>query len=328
MLITAESLFMTCRNYGGVLTDMILQVFFLIAGLAVLVKGADFFVDGASDLAAKFKIPQLVIGLTVVAMGTSMPEAAVSISGVLKGSADITVGNVLGSNILNILIILGLSAIFAPLPVGKSTLKIDMPFLIGISVLLIIQGLDGTVSLADGIIQIAVFALYLTYLLITAKKNHDNNTESCEIRHKLWQTALLTVMGLVMVIVGSNMAVDAAAVIASALGMSERFIGLTIVALGTSLPELCTSVSAARKGKTDIAIGNIVGSNIFNILFVIGISALISPIPFSSAFTFDGIIAAASAAVLPLLCIRSKKLKRWHGALLLAGYGVYFAVII
>lgn len=307
--------------------DMVLQVLLLAAGLAVLVKGADFFVDGASELAAKFKIPQLIIGLTVVAMGTSMPEAAVSISGVLKGSTDITIGNVLGSNILNILIILGLSAVVAPLPVGKPTLKIDMPFLIGVSALLLIQGLDGTISIVDGIIQAAIFALYLTYLLVTAKKNKDKNSESYEIRHKLWQIILLTAGGLVMVIAGSNAAVDAAAAIASALGMSERFIGLTIVALGTSLPELCTSVSAARKGKADIAIGNIVGSNIFNILFVVGISALISPIAFSPSFIFDGIIAAAAAAVLLLLCLWSKRLKRWHGAVLLTGYGIYFTVI-
>lgn len=311
--------------------EMVLQVLILAAGLTLLVKGADFFVAGASELAARLKIPQLIIGLTVVAMGTSAPEAAVSISGVIKGSADITVGNVLGSNILNVLIILGLSAVITPLAVGKSTIKYEIPFLTGITALMYVQGLDGEVSRIDGIVQLILFGLYLAYLIVSAKKSRDGNTEENKVKHKGWQLILLTLGGLGMIIFGSSLAVDSASAIALALGMSERFVGLTIVALGTSLPELFTSVTAARRGNADIAIGNIVGSNIFNILFVVGISSVIMPVPFSSAFGFDCIIAAASAVMLLLFCVigkGGKMLKRWQGAVLLIGYAAYFGCII
>lgn len=314
--------------------EMLLQVLLLAAGFTMLVKGADLFVDNASALAAKFRIPQLVIGLTVVAMGTSMPEAAVSISAALKGNADITIGNIIGSNILNILIILGLSAVIMPLAVGKTTIRYEMPFLAGITALLFVQGLDGTVSLTDGIVLVVLFISYLIYLLIIAKKNQEKqkaageNEDGHVRQRKLWQVVVFTAAGLVIVVYGSTVAVDAASAIARLLGMSERFIGLTIVALGTSLPELCTSVSAAGKGNSDIAIGNIVGSCIFNILFVIGISALVTPVPFASAFRFDSIISGAAALFLLLSCSKDLKLKRWHGAVMLAGYAVYFLYIL
>ncbi len=310
--------------------EIIMWVLILAAGLILLVKGADLFVAGASDLAARLGVTQLVIGLTVVAMGTSMPEAAVSISAVIKGNADITIGNVVGSNILNILIILGLSAVIAPLAVGKSTIRYELPFLIGVSIVLILQGLDGKVSLGDGIVQVLLFGLYLAYLFMTAGKGgaEAKKEEAGGKKRKVWQISLLCVLGLAMTVAGSSMAVDAACGIAEKLGMSERFIGLTIVALGTSLPELVTSVTAARKGKSDIAIGNIVGSNIFNILFVVGISALIHPVAFKADFRFDGAVSVAAALLLTLFCAKDKKLKRWHGALLLAGYAVYFAVIL
>ncbi len=311
--------------------EMCLQVLLLTAGFTMLVKGADLFVDGASDLAARFHIPQLVIGLTVVAMGTSMPEAAVSISAALKGSADITIGNIVGSNILNILIILGLSAVVTPLAVGQTTIRYEMPFLAGITALLFVQGLDGTIRFVDGIVLVLLFILYLLYLLFMAKKDAgtkdaDENGEPVQQRN-LWTILFFTFAGLGIVVAGSTIAVDAASAIARILGMSERFIGLTIVALGTSLPELCTSVSAAVKGNSDIAIGNIVGSCIFNILFVIGLSALVTPVPFAAAFRFDCIIAGAAAIFLLVCCIKDKKLKRWHGAVMLAGYAVYFLTI-
>ncbi len=312
--------------------EMLLQVLLLAAGFTMLVKGADLFVDGASALAAKFHIPQLVIGLTVVAMGTSMPEAAVSISAALKGNADITIGNIVGSNILNILIILGLSAVIMPLAVGKSTIRYEMPFLAGITVLLFVQGLDGTVSLIDGVVLVVLFIAYLLYLLVMAKKDHEKQNAGGEEENaqqrKLWQILLFTIAGLGIVVFGSTVAVDAASAIARILGMSERFIGLTIVALGTSLPELCTSVSAAGKGNSDIAIGNIVGSCIFNILFVIGLSALVTPVPFAPAFRFDSIVSGAAALLLLLCCIKDLKLKRWHGVVMLMGYAVYFVYLI
>lgn len=312
--------------------EMLLQVLLLAAGFTMLVKGADLFVDGASALATKFHIPQLVIGLTVVAMGTSMPEAAVSISAALKGSADITIGNILGSNILNILVILGLSAVVMPLAVGRTTIRYEMPFLAGITALLFVQGLDGTVSLIDGAVLVALFIAYLLYLLAMAKKDHENQKpgrEDANIQQRqLWQILFFTIAGLGIVVLGSTVAVDAASAIARILGMSERFIGLTIVALGTSLPELCTSVSAAGKGNSDIAIGNIVGSCVFNILFVIGLSALVTPVSFAPAFRFDSIVSGAAALFLLLCCIKELKLKRWHGGVMLAGYAVYFLYLL
>ena len=307
--------------------EMLLQIVLLALGFVMLVKGANWFVDGASNIAAKFKIPQLVIGLTIVAMGTSSPEAAVSITAALHGNAEITIGNVMGSNILNILLILGLSASISRLAVAKSTVWIEIPFLLLVSGLLYVQGLDGTISLLDGAIQLLLFAAYLTYLLIMAKKFPDENPKTPK-QMKLWKAILATVGGLTMVIVGSDLAVDASTTIARIMGLSERFIGLTVVALGTSLPELFTSAAAARKGNADIAIGNIVGSNVFNTLFVVGLSALITPVPFAADFLFDTVIAAGAALLLWVCCMKDKSLKRWHGVLMLLGYASYFAVII
>lgn len=318
--------------------EIILWMLVLAAGLILLVKGADLFVDGACELAARLGISQLVIGLTVVAMGTSMPEAAVSISAVIKENAEITIGNVVGSNILNILIILGLSAVIIPLSVEKSTIRYELPFLTAVSILLLLQGLDGEIGLLDGMIQVVLFGVYLACLFAQARKNPKGNEKEDGKENKkeaankqvrnVWQLILLCILGLVMTVAGSSLAVDAASEIAVKLGMSQRLIGLTIVALGTSLPELVTSVTAAKKGKPDIAIGNIVGSNIFNILFVVGISALIHPVTFAEDFRFDSIVSGAAALLLILFCVKDKKLKRWQGILLLAGYGLYFLAIL
>ena len=308
--------------------ELAISCLLLAAGFTALVKGADFFVEGSSSIAGRLGIPQLVIGLTVVAMGTSAPEAAVSITAALKGSADITIGNIVGSNILNILIILGLTAAITPIAVARSTVKTDMPFMLIITLALLIMGLDGYVDFLDGVILTVLFAAYLTYLFIAAKKGKigDNNGEVK--KYKLWQAILAGLGGLAMIVLGSHAAVNAASDIARAFGMSERFIGLTIVALGTSLPELFTSVSAARKGNADIAIGNIVGSNIFNILFVVGISALIIPVPFSQKFIIDTAAALAAGALLLVCCIAGKgSLKRYGGIIMLLGYALYFAFL-
>ncbi len=306
---------------------MLLQFLLLAVGFVMLVKGADWFVDGASGIAEKFRIPPLIIGLTIVAMGTSAPEAAVSITATLKGTADITVGNIVGSNILNVLVILGLSAVITPLAVGKSTVRYELPFLIGITVLLLLLGLDGTVSLTDGLILLLFFALYLAYLFVMAKKGMAEIEES-DKHLKLWQALLATAVGLALVIYGSDLTVDAASAIARMLGLSERFIGLTIVALGTSLPELVTSVTAARKGSADIAIGNIVGSNVFNILFVVGLSSLVRPVPFAANFRVDLLVALAAVVFLLLASFRKRKLSRVDGAIMLAGYAAYFVYLI
>lgn len=306
--------------------EIFLQIILLFVGFAMLIKGADWFVDGSSGIATKFKIPQLVIGLTIVAMGTSAPEAAVSIAAALKGNADITIGNIVGSNILNILIILGVSALITPLAVAKSTIKVEIPFMIAVTLLLLWMGYNGTVSLLEGIILLVVFLVYLGYLFLLAK-NDKNKDEETVNDVSVWKSLMWTVIGLVLIVYGSNVTVDAATKIAQIVGLSERFIGLTIVALGTSLPELFTSVSAARKGNADIAIGNIVGSNIFNILFVIGISSVIVPVPFANGFRFDTIIAVAAAILLLLCSLKDKKLKRWSGILMLLSYAAYFVAI-
>ncbi len=307
--------------------NIILQLLLLALGFFMLVKGADWFVDGACNIAERFHIPQLVIGLTIVAMGTSAPEAAVSITAASKGVADITIGNILGSNIVNVLVILGLSAAIVPLAVAKSTVFVEMPFLICISVLLYLLGLDGTITFADGVILTLCFLLYLGYLLYSAIK-HPAQDEPESKHMKLWQALLALVVGIGLIILGSNFAVDAATAIARIIGLSERLIGLTIVAVGTSLPELFTSVTAARKGNVDIAIGNIVGSNIFNILFVVGLSSLITPVPFASAFLFDSLVSIGVVVFLLLACVRTRKLARWSGYVMLAAYFAYLLYLM
>ncbi len=306
--------------------EILLQLLLLAIGFVLLVKGADWFVDGTSGIATRLKIPQLVIGLTIVAMGTSAPEAAVSITAALKGSAEITIGNIVGSNILNIFIILGLSALVTPLAVAKSTIKIDIPVVIAITGILVGMGYDGTVTLLEGLLLLVIFASYIGYLMYVAFKERKENDE--EVKDiSIAKACIWTLVGLCLIVLGSDVAVDAATNIAKILGLSERFIGLTIVALGTSLPELFTSVSAAKKGNADIAIGNIVGSNIFNILFVVGLSAMVIPVPFAKGFRFDAIVSAIAAVLLLLCVLKDKKLNRWAGVLMLLSYAVYFAII-
>ena len=292
-------------------------------------KGADWFVEGASGIADKFGIPQLVIGLTIVAIGTSLPEAAVSIAAALEGSADITIGNVVGSNIMNVLVILGLTSVICAIPVQKSTVKYEIPFVIIVTVVLGLLGLfDYTVSRLDGILLWVLMAVYMIYLLKMARKGINSEEEKKEKKMPLWKMLLMVVVGAVMIVYGSDVTVDAATKLATIFGMSERFIGLTIVALGTSLPELVTSVTAAVKGKTDIAMGNIVGSNIFNILFVVGTTAVITPVVYSKNFLVDSLIAVGAVVLLLLCVIRKKKLTRLGGIIMLLGYAAYFIYLI
>ena len=304
-----------------------IQSLLLVVGFVMLVKGADWFVDGSSSLARRFGIPQLVIGLTIVAMGTSAPEAAVSIAAALKGNADITIGNIVGSNILNILIILGVSSLLTNLEVAKSTIRAEIPFMLVITAVLMLQGRDGVVGLGNGLVLLLLFAVYLAYLFRMAMKNRETVEEEV-VQRPLWRNLAMTGIGLVLIVWGSNVTVDAATALARIFGMSERFIGLTIVALGTSLPELFTSVNAARKGNADIAIGNIVGSNIFNILFVVGLSGLITPVPFADLFVIDTLVAMAAAAVLGGFCMKKGKLVTWHGVVMLVGYGAYLGWLL
>ncbi|MCI8773849.1 MAG: calcium/sodium antiporter [Lachnospiraceae bacterium] len=309
--------------------NVAVQLLFLVIGFVMLVKGADWFVEGASKVAEKFGIPQLVIGLTIVAIGTSLPEAAVSTSAALKGSAEITIGNVVGSNILNILLILGITSVISPLAVQKSTIKYELPMVIGATVLLAALGLfDGTIGRIDGVILLAGMVLYLLYLLRMARKGQavaeEQEKEQADKSDGMFKLILLILIGGVMIVWGSDITVDAATELARIFGMSERLIGLTIVAFGTSLPELVTSATAAIKGKADIAVGNIVGSNLFNILFVVGIAATITPVIYQSAFLVDTIVCVATAVLLWVCVLRKQKLERHGGAILLACYVGYF----
>ena len=312
--------------------QIILQIAILALGFVFLVKGADWFVDGAASIATKFGIPQLIIGLTIVAMGTSAPEAAVSITAAAGGNADITIGNVVGSNILNIFVILGLTALVNPVVVQKSSLIVDIPVVIGITAMIFVMGLDGSISRFDAVIMLIVLASYLVYLIWDAKRSKalglETNEDSEEIKNlSLPKSLIFTVIGLALIVAGSNCVVEGATFIAEKAGLSERFIGLTIVALGTSLPELFTSVTAAMKKNSDIAVGNILGSNIFNILFVVGLSGLIIPVPFQSAFRFDTIVSEIAAILLLLFSIPKKRLSRVAGIIFLICYAVYFYMI-
>ena len=320
--------------------DMVIQILLLVLGFALLVKGADWFVDGAAGIATKFGIPQLVIGLTIVAMGTSAPEAAVSITAAFAGNAEITIGNIVGSNVLNILIILGITALVYPVAVQKSSLVFDIPVVLFATAILFVLGYDGNISRLDGIIMLVVFVAYLFFLFWDAKR--PKKLESAEVQQEeaeneetknegknlsLPKAVIFTVIGLVLIVAGSNFVVKSATFIATALGLSQRFIGLTIVALGTSLPELFTSVTAAMKKNSDIAVGNIVGSNIFNILFIVGLSGLIIPVPFAPAFRFDTLVSGVAAILLLLCSLPKKRLSRITGIFFLICYAVYFYMI-
>lgn len=308
--------------------EMLLQCLLLVVGFVMLVKGADWFVDGAAGVAGKFGIPQLVIGLTIVACGTSAPEAAVSIGAVLKGSAGITIGNVVGSNILNVLIILGITSVIVALKVSHSTVKYEIPFMIFVTVLLLVFGFTGgELNFVEGMLFWAAFIVYLVYLFRMAKNNREEVEEE-QADKPVWKLLMLLIVGLVIVVWGSDVTVDAATVIARKMNMSERFIGLTIVALGTSLPELVTSVTAALKKQADIAIGNIVGSNIFNILFVVGTTALIRPVEYEQVFLYDTVVALAAGVLLWLCVWKKKMLTRPAGVLMLVGYGIYFLYLV
>lgn len=317
---------------NNVVITVILSVLLVILGFILLIKGADMFVDGASKVAQKLKVPLIVIGLTIVAFGTSAPEAAISITSACKNEAGIAVGNVIGSNIMNILVILGISALFAAVPVKKTTFKYEIPFTVIITVVLLLLGLDGEITFFDAIILLIFFAAFFAYLIILSKKGDSSSDEVEPLTEKdtVPKMILFIILGLIAIVLGSDFTVTGASEIAALLNVDSRIIGLTIVAFGTSLPELVTSVTAAKKGCTDIAIGNIIGSNIFNILFVVGISGLVSPSPiaFRSDFIIDGIIAIVSVVLLFVLVAKNKKLGKGSGIIMLSCYAAYFVYLL
>ena len=310
---------------------MLMALGLLVLGFVLLVKGADWFVAGAADIARRLGIPQLIVGLTIVAMGTSMPEAAVSIAAALQGSADITVGNVLGSNIMNILIILGLTAVITRVEIQESTLRYEIPFMMVATVLLLVLGYTGySITFVEGVVLWALFLLFLGYLFRSAKSGKGEDEADAEEKSEAMSVArclLYMVVGGFLVVKGSALAVMGASDIARFFGISERIIGLTIVALGTSLPELVTSVTAARRGDAGIAIGNIVGSNVFNILFVLSTTALIVDVPFAPAFMVDMGVAIASGVILWAGAYMYRGLNRTVGAVMLVAYGIYFVYL-
>lgn len=313
------------------LLKFLLQILLLVIGFVLLIKGADYFVEGASKIADRFHIPQIIIGLTIVAFGTSAPEAAISITAAMSNNADITIGNVIGSNILNILVILGITSCIRPLIVQKATLRYELPFVIGITAILWILGAsDGMITFGDGIILWVLFLIFLGYLLWRAKRGDDvlEDVESADKNESFIKLILMTVLGMAAIAYGADLTVDSATNIATTLHMSERLIALTIVAFGTSLPELITSITAAKKGNSDIAIGNIVGSNIFNILFVTGTTALITNVPFASSFVIDSIVALLSVVLLWLFVFRDRTLERKGGIVMLLSYAAYFVYLL
>lgn len=303
-----------------------MEYILLIIGFVLLIKGADFFVDGASSIAGKLKVPSLIIGLTVVSMGTSMPEAAVSVSASLSGDNAISLGNVIGSNIFNLLMVVGISAIIAPVVSDRDILKRDMPVNIIITGVLFAVLLDGNLSRIDAVILLLLFAAYMFILIRSALKNRD---ESEAPKVYSWAKSLIfVVVGLAAIIGGGQLVVNSAKTIAINLGMGETLVGLTVVAIGTSLPELVTSVVAARKGDSGIAMGNAVGSCIFNILFILGLAGVIKPMAADSAFYIDTGILIGVSAIMWLFAFTKKKTGRLEGAVCVLIYVAYTAYII
>lgn len=317
-----------------------MEYVWLVLGFVLLIKGADWFVDGASALSKKFGIPSIVIGLTVVAFGTSMPESSVSISAAISQSSGISIGNVVGSNIFNLLVVAGSSAIFCPIMVDKSIIKKDMPFSFIITLALLFLSFsvfpsasaDNVISRADGIILLLFFAVFMYYTVRTALSSPVQEENENHKDMPLWKQLLFIAAGLAGIVIGGDRVVDGAKVIASNFGMSDSLIGLTIVAIGTSLPELVTSIVAANKGESEIAIGNVIGSNIFNILFVLGISSVITPIVINTGdiinSMYDIIILALATLLIYIPIVKKQKISRLSGIIMVASYIVYTAYII
>jgi len=312
--------------------EIIVNVLLVSAGLAMLYFGAEWLVQGSINISNRLKISQLVIGLTVVAFGTSTPELAVSISSAMQGVSDVALGNVVGSNIANIGVILGISAVIAPITVSKSTIRKEIPIMIGAALLLLAIIFDGKIDLLDGIILVAGIVGFLVFSYKSSKKETDlDEVESSKVlvQSKAMSKSLVLVgIGLILLTAGSFLTVDNAVVIAKSLGISELIIGLTLVAIGTSLPELITSVVAARKGHSDLSIGNVVGSNIFNIFAIVGIASIIAGITVNDKIMVDVIIMIVFSVVLIPIMRSGFVVSRKEGYLLLGGYAAYVAMLI
>lgn len=337
---------------GVKIMKIFLNILFLVIGMVLLIKGADFFVDGASSVAKKLKVPSIFIGLTIVALGTSLPELSVSITSAISGNIDMSVGNVVGSNLFNMLVVLGLIVLVAPIPMSKSTNKIDFPFLIAITGALFLFGLDvildgasgNILSRTESIVLVVLLILYMSILIFNARKSRKKKltqeaelgeqspaekTEVQEKELKVWQIIVYIVIGLSAVVFGGECVATTAEYLALQMGMSEALVGLTIVAFGTSLPELVTSVVAAKKKENDLALGNVVGSNIMNISLILGSVGLISQAPISAIILTDLAILFVSTIVFVVCCAHKEKISKKEGILFLVMYIAYlvFAII-
>ena len=325
-----------------------LNILFLILGMVLLIKGADFFVSGASAVAKRFKIPSLFIGLTIVALGTSLPELSVSLAGAIKKNVDMSVGNIVGSNFMNLFLIFGISALIRPTQIKKTSKKLDFPFLIGITFLLLLFSVDtyingantNIITRTESIILIIVFLIYMMLSIFIAKKEHQlmfdapppqnaENQKKAEKDLKIWQIVLFIILGLGAVVFGAECVSTTAQFLAKKIGMSDTLVGLTIVAIGTSLPELATSVIASVKGETELAVGNLIGSSIFNIALILGSVGLITPINVSSTILIDTLILFVFTTIFSVLCMAKKNISKWMGALFIFMYVAYliFAIV-
>lgn len=315
---------------------MILNIILLIVGFALLIKGADIFVDGASSTASNFKVSKMLIGLTIVAFGTSAPEFAVSMKALASGSTDMVLGNVIGSCILNILLILGIAAVIMPIKIKNNTVRKELPIALLISTLLAVLMLDvklnnykiNQITRSDAIVILLFFTVFLYYLINLAKKKKEDKKEDGP-KYGLFKSLLFVLLGLGGIILGSNMVVNNASSIAKLLNVSERIISLTIIAFGTSLPELVTTIVSARKGETDLLLGNIIGSNIFNICVVLGIPVAIfgTITPFSFSLV-DLIMLVGSALLLFIFAFTKRTINRWEGILMLITFITYYVLVI
>ncbi len=305
-----------------------LNILLLLVGFVLLIKGADFFVDGSSSIAKLLKIPSVIIGLTIVALGTSAPEAAVSISAGIQGSNEIAISNVVGSNIFNMLVVVGACALIKPFSLDKNILKRDFPVNIAATIVLLAFAFIGTIlSRFDGVIMLVLMIAYITWLVVAAMKNRKESSDEIKTLSP-FVSIICIIGGIAAIIFGGNLVVENAKSIASAIGLSETFIGLTIVAIGTSLPELVTSIVASKKGENGLALGNVVGSNIFNLLFILGISSSITPIAVDQRAIANIVFLFIMTVLMYILCVSSKKLGRISGAVMVSAYIAYTVYLV
>ena len=307
---------------------IIFDILFIILGVWCVLKGADYLTEGAAAVARRMHIPEMIIGLTIVAAGTSAPELFVSVVSALKGTSDMAVGNVVGSNIMNTMLIVGVAAMVAPMNISKNTVRKDLPFTVAASMLLLFLAFDHFLGHVGGFMLLAGFALFMAYSIYSASRSPEPDSNDQVAQMSKLKSAIFVLGGLLLLIVGSNVFVDHASQLALSMGISEGVVGLTVVAGGTSLPELATTVVAARKGQSALAIGNVIGSNVFNILLILGLTATIHPLQIEGITTIDMAVMLLSVSFVWIFCFTRLKVERWEGATLLVGYLAYLIWLI